>query len=514
MTAFATLVTLPAMSTDRTRIEADDIVIGGGSAGAVVAARLIEKGRTVVLVEAGPDYGSVDDPRWPTELVDARMLATSHDWQYAGDRWTFSRARVIGGCSSHNGAIAAVGHRSDYDGWRLPGWSADDVAPLFATVVERMRVRAYQPSEVVPFHRECLAAASAMGWTIASDLCDLDAGASFGLETVNVSGSTRWNTAFAYLDPVRHSPSLTILDCTNVDRIVSAGGQTTVHGHRVHAHPFDTTHAFAPGTNGEAVEIIGSRVVLAAGVYGTPAILQRSGVGDPDRLRDAGIEPRVESRLVGANLHDHPMVDASRAVGEELQRHLDEAATTGFLPEEQTLGKFASSQAPDGLYDLHVFPVVASDQTSELHGRVAVEVACMKPRSRGRIDVTGPNPFAAPVIDHAYLSDPDDHDLAVLRDGLAIAEALLEHPLVAPLLGDSPYGPVTDDAIRERVAHYYHPVGSCAMGSADVDVCDPTGRVRGLDDVWVADASIIPEIPRANTNLPAIMIGERIASWL
>ncbi|MEZ5377386.1 MAG: GMC family oxidoreductase [Acidimicrobiales bacterium] len=507
------------MSTVPSRIEADDIVVGGGSGGAVVAARLVEQGRRVVLVEAGPDYGPVGDPRWPNELVDARMLATSHDWHYAGGRWTFSRARVIGGCSSHNGAIAAVGHRSDYDGWRLPGWSAGEVAPLFATVVERMRVRAYQPSEVVPFHRECLAAAADLGWTIASDLCDLDAGPSFGLETVNVSGSTRWNTAFAYLDPGRSSTGLTIVDCTVVDRLVPTAGGIVVHGRRVDAHPFDNSHAFpphptAPNATSDAVELIAERVILAAGVYGTPAILQRSGVGDPDRLRAVGVVPTLESRLVGANLHDHPMVDASRTVGAELQRHLDDAAATGFLPEEQTLGKFVSSQSDDGHYDLHVFPVVASDQTSELHGRVAVEVACMNPRSRGRLDITGADPLAAPTIDHAYLSDPDDHDLAVLRDGLAIAEELLDHPLVAPLLGSSPYGPATDDEIRSRVAHYYHPVGTCAMGRSDVAVCDEAGRVRGLDNVWIADASIIPQIPRANTNLPAIMIGERIASWL
>ncbi len=496
------------------RIEADDVVIGGGSGGAVVAARLVEQGRSVVLVEAGPDYGHRDASRWPTELIDARMLATTHDWQYAADRWTFSRARVIGGCSSHNGAIAAVGHRADYDGWNLPGWTANDVSPIFDRAIEQMKVRAYQPDEVVPFHRECLAAAAAMGWPVASDLCDLEAGVSFGLETVNVSGSTRWNTAFAYLDPIRESANLRIVDCTVVDRITSDRHGIVVHGRRVEPRPFDATRAFAPDATGTPAEIVGSRVILAAGVYGTPTILQRSGIGDPDRLRAAGIEPVVESRLVGANLHDHPMVDASRAVGPELQRHLDDALATGFLPDEQTLGKFVSSKSPDGLYDLHVFPVLASDQTSELHGRVAVEVACLKPLSRGRIDVADTHPLSAPIIDHRYLSDVGGHDLAVLRDGLDIAEQLLDHPLVAPLLGDSPYGPTTDETIRSRVTHYYHPVGSCAMDETDTGVCDPKGRVRGVDNVWIADASIIPEIPRANTNLPTIMIGERIAQWL
>ena len=111
---------------------ADVVIIGGGSAGAVIAARLAEAGRDVILVEAGPDYGPHGAPDWPHDLVDATTLALSHDWGYTGDdgRWSFERARVIGGCSAHNGAIAAIGHRVDYDAWGLPGWTGDDVAPL------------------------------------------------------------------------------------------------------------------------------------------------------------------------------------------------------------------------------------------------------------------------------------------------------------------------------------------------------------------------------------------------
>lgn len=479
------------------RIEADYAVVGGGSAGAVVAGRLAERGADVVLVEAGPDYGSLASGGWPPELVDARMLATTHDWNYSGGRWTFSRARVIGGCSSHNGAIAAVGHSTDYDSWGLPGWSADDVRPVFDTVIGRMRVRAYERSEAVPFHEECMQVATAFGWNIASDLCELDANESFGMETVNVHGTTRWNTAFAYLDPVRETSGLRILDRTLVDRITSGASGAVIHGSSDHR-----------------VEVHATKVVLAAGTYGTPAILQRSGVGDPDQLRSVGIAPIAASLNVGANLHDHPLVHSDRAIGADLQVHLDATAAAGFLPEEQTLGKFASSLSVDGLYDMHLFPVCASDQTSELNGRVAVEVACMKPRSRGRVDVVSADPLAPPLIDHRYLADQEGHDLAVLREGLKIAERMLDHPILAGLLGERVTDTASDEAIRSEVAHYYHPVGTCAMGLGEDAVCDQRGRVRGLENVVIADASMIPEIPRANTNLPAIMVGEQIARWI
>ena len=148
---------------------AETIVIGGGSAGCAVAGKLAAAGKEVLLIEAGPDYGHLKDPAWPPELVDARMLATTHDWHHAGGRWAFQRARVIGGCSSHNGAIAAVGHRKDYDEWRLPGWSGDDVAPLFDEVIRRMCVRTYTHAEAGPFHARCLQAAEALGWKMATD---------------------------------------------------------------------------------------------------------------------------------------------------------------------------------------------------------------------------------------------------------------------------------------------------------------------------------------------------------
>ena len=479
-------------------LRADIAVVGGGSAGAVIAARLAEADVDVVLIEAGPDYGPHGTPGWPTDLVDATTLALSHDWGYGDGRWTWERARVIGGCSSHNGAIAAVGHRVDYDAWGLPGWTADDVAPLFRTVVENMRVRVYGQDEVVPFHRHCLEAAEALGWRMISDLCDLDGNDGFGLESVNVVGRTRWNTAFAYLDPVRDRPNLQIVDRALVDRIAERPDRVEIHAIR----------------DGQPLTVHAGKVVLSAGAYGTPAILQRSGVGDPERLRAVGVEPVLDLPGVGANLHDHPLVLVDRAIGAELQADIDAAKERGFLPEEQTLGKAVSSQAADGIFDLHVFPVLAADQTHEMHGRVAAVVSCVTPQSRGRVDIVSTDPEAHPAIDHDYLGDADGHDLAVLRDGIVIANELLDHPAVADHVGAAVTDLSTDAAIRANVAHYYHPVGTAKMGDGPDAVCDARGRVHGLDRVVVGDASLFPQIMRGNTNLPAIMTGERIARTL
>jgi choline dehydrogenase len=359
-------------------------------------------------------------------------------------------------------------------------------------------VRVYGADEVVPFHRHCLDAAAALGWRMASDLCDLDANDGFGLESVNVVGRTRWNAAFAYLDPVRDRPNLAILDRALVDRLVEDTGGVRLHVVR----------------DGQPLEVACDRVVLAAGAYGSPAILQRSGIGDPARLAAAGVDAVHALPGVGGNLHDHPLVLVDRAIGPALQADIDAAKARGFLPEEQTLGKAVSSQSPDGLFDLHLFPVLAADQTNELHGRVAVVASCVTPESRGRCDIASTDPEAHPMIDHDYLGDAAGHDIVVLRDGIRMANTLLDHPAVADHVGAPVTDLSTDAAIRANVAHYYHPVGTCAMGTGPDAVCDATGRVHGLERVHVADASLFPRIMRANTNLPAVMAGERVARFL
>lgn len=167
-----------------------------------------------------------------------------------------------------------MGHRVDYDGWGLASWSAAELEPVFTRVVERMRVSAYDRSDVVPFHEQCLEVAEAMGWAIASDLCDLDANDSFGLETVNVVDGTRWNAGFAYLDPIRDRPNLRIIDHVLADKVVDSASCAVVIAKQA----------------GKALKIEAATVVLSAGVYGTPAILQRRGGGE--RFSSGGTDPR------------------------------------------------------------------------------------------------------------------------------------------------------------------------------------------------------------------------------
>ena len=163
------------------------VVVGAGSSGSVVAGRLAaETDASVVLVEAGPDYGARSSGDWPADLLDGGALVTSHDWGYASGELpgrepiTFPRARVIGGCSAHNGCVVAVGCPADYDGWAAttgdPRWAADAIRPALARALQRLTVRTYTDDEVGPFHRFCLDAAAALGWPRADDLDDLDGG--------------------------------------------------------------------------------------------------------------------------------------------------------------------------------------------------------------------------------------------------------------------------------------------------------------------------------------------------
>ena len=494
-------------------IGCDIAVVGGGSAGCVVAGRLAaESSAEVVLLEAGRDYGSHDSGRWPADLLDGGALAASHSWGYdSGDlypgreRIEFQRARVIGGCSSHNGCIAAVGCPEDYDGWAAltgdDGWSADAVRPLIERALRRLRVRRYDDTEIGPYHRACIEAAGTLGLPRADDLDDLDGGVGFGTEPVNIEHGVRVNAAFAYLDPARARPNLRIVDQVLCDRLVFGANDVEVICRR----------------HGEELHVRAGRVVLAAGAYGSPAVLLRSGVGDPDELRALGVAPVHPLQGVGANLHDHPLVELDFAGSDELRALLRSAAAVGFVPEEQSIGKLRSSRAP-GPYDVHLLPVAAPGH-SLFAGRVLIGAAALEPRSRGRLRLRSPDPDEAPIIDHGYLSDPEGHDLAVLVEGVACLRELAGAPPLRSLIGpETSPGTDTDlaEAIRRIHGHYYHPVGTCAMGRATDPsaVCDGSGRVHGLDRVLVADCSLMPVVPRANTNAPAVVVGERIADTL
>ncbi len=493
---------------------ADTVVIGGGTSGAAVAGLLAEHSdQTVLLLEAGPDYGPFAAGRWPAELLDAVAIPTTHDWgydsgkQYAPRVITYERARVIGGCSSHNGCAAIWGSSVDYDGWAAlgnPGWSTDELRPLFRAASERLRVRIPGPEEVTPFQRIALDAAAEAGIPRVTDLNNLDENLGMAPSPANIVNGVRWNTAFAYLDPVRERSNLTIVGDSACHRLEIRSGRV---------------NAVVVARRDGPVRIEVGRVIVAAGTYGSPAILLRSGIGDPSELRAAGIAPIHELPGVGRNLHDHPRVSLSFAGSRELEEMTAAFARDHWMPEEQTIAKARSSQCTRA-FDLHIYPVGGRDLTG---WRWTLEVACLTPASRGTLRITSADVELPPIIDHRYLSDPKDEDLRVLTDGVALAHEIAAKPALSRLVGSEislggsiPTRAETEAFVRSNCLHYFHPVGTCRMGRASdrFAVVDSRGRIHGLDNAYVADASIMPVIPRANTNLPALVVGERIARWL
>ena len=491
----------------------DVVVIGGGTAGAVIAARLVQgTSKAVLLIESGPDYGSFAEQRWPSQLLDARSLPGGHDWGYVNSANTgrpghlLERARVIGGCSSHNGCAAIWGSRVDYDNWAAlgnDGWSTDELLPFFMLANEALRVKRISSTEITPWHQACLDTASRIGIPQVDDLNDFDEDIGMSPSPVNIVDGVRWNTAFAYLDPLRDNKRLTIQAQTQVDRLL-------LQNNRVHG-----VEAIGPAG---PLTIQAGTVVICAGTYGSPAILLRSGIGPASELQSLGIETQL-NRAVGKNLHDHPAVYLKYSGSPRIvSAMLDFVARGGVLFSEQTIAKFRSRYCTSA-YDLHLFPVGGQFMDQAESWEFLLPVANMTPHSRGSVRLTSPDPFATLNIDTAYLSDPEGRDLTILWDGIELVrEYACQEPL-AGLIGEEISPTIeykTPEDVRSDNLHYYHPVGTCKMGpeSDPAAVVNARGKVHGLDNLYVADASIMPVLPRANTNIPALVVGERIASWL
>jgi choline dehydrogenase len=240
-------------------------------------------------------------------------------------------------------------------------------------------------------------------------------------------------------------------------------------------------------------------------------------------LRAIGIPPVHDLPGVGRNLHDHPAVELTYSGTPDLIERLRTFAADHWLPEEQTIAKARSVSCTSG-FDIHLYPVGSPyNDPARQRWDFIVPVACMAPQSRGHLKVSGPDCSFAPLFEHGYISDTAGADRRVLVDAVKLARAFAAKRPLADLIGhETTPGPeVRSDAeiaawIDAHVIHYYHPVGTCKMGlTADPNaVVDPRGKVHGLEGVYVADASIIPVIPRANTNIPAAVVGERIARWL
>ncbi len=485
----------------------DVVVIGAGTAGSVIAGRLAERrDRHVLLLDAGPDYGPLEAGRWPDELLDATTLPTTHDWGYRGPAadgrsLAFDRARVLGGCSTHNGCTQSWGWSGDYNRWAesgCTGWSAADLLPYFASASERMRVRRYGEDEVQPFHQAFVAACQAEGINRRGDLDDLDGGVGVDVSPVNIVDGVRWNASFGYVDPVRDGGYLEIWGNTTVRRLIINSGR--VAGVEI-------------VRDGEVSVLLCHEVILCAGVYGTPEILIRSGIGSREDTAACGAEQVVELPGVGANLHDHPALSLEFDASAGLVEQLTEFQTArGFLPEEQALAKIASTCA-DGPYDLHIYPWIEPRADSPTGWAVVLPVSLLTPRSRGRIHIGSAE--TQPIPRHNYLADPAD--MSALADGLHILTRLTRNGVLAPLLGpqrNSPQdGEEPQDWMRRTHSHYWHPAGTARMGAAEIGgVCDADGRVHGVEGLRIADASIFPDVPRATPALPVVVAGERIAA--
>jgi len=464
----------------------------------------------VLLVEAGPDYGA---DNLPPDVADASQPTTSHDWGLAtepdddGRTIPVPRGRLVGGCGAINAGFVLRGWPSDFDEWAVLGnigWSYADLLPTFRAVEHDLDftdewhgtsgpipVSRVSDGELAPLQRAFVQAAVACGHR---RIADHNRPGEFGIGPLprNVENGVRLSTALTHLEPVRNRTNLTVRPDTTVDRVVIDCGRAT--GVRL-----------VDGT-----VIAADRVVLSAGSYCSPAILLRSGIGPSKHLADLDIAVVVDSSGVGSNLIDHPLAS------------IDLPTSPGYVgPRFQaTLSMRSSLAAPDGPPDLHVFPAGPFDAAGG--GVFGLVMGLLKPVSRGSVMLRSSDPAAPPRIDCAHLRHSDD--MARMVDAFLEARRLCRQEALSALLTgvEITPGPSIDDHdraaiesfLRHRVGTYHHPVGSCAMGPdpATGAVVDRFGAVHGVANLTIADASVMPTIPAANTNLTVIVIAERIAS--
>lgn len=507
------------------KLRYDVIVAGGGSAGCAAANVLSKAGLSVALLEAGPDYGPKSEGRWPKDLLDPRFDPDSHDWGYRANRpegpgFTELRARVIGGCSSHNDCAAIWGVPRDYDAWARagnPGWAYKDIYPLIQAVEGTagdsvtpyrgtrgpLYTRRMKESELSLYQRAFIEASLNTGYGRVDDMGGPSPEEGAASYHGNVKDSERWNAAFAFLDPVRDNPNLSILDHTLIDRAVIEGSGV---------------QALRVRSRGEELELRADAFILSAGSYGSPSILMRSGVGPRDVLEELDVGERAAIDGVGRNLHDHPSFYVQYKPTEEGWERILADLGEESLYRGQVILRAQSPVCQDGLpFDLHMLP---SQVPRTLESRTLEGFIChMAPRSRGRMWITGRDPEAPPTIETKYLTDEDGRDAAALVYALKVFRTVMQSPPMSSLnQGElEPWALLqTEEEIisqlKQSIANYSHASGTCKMGpeSDPASVVDARGKVHGMDNLYVADASIIPVIPLANTNLTSMLIGMKV----
>jgi len=522
-------------------MQTDFVVVGAGSAGCVVAARLSEAGYSVCLLEAGKRdlYPLIHIPAGVGHL----LYNPSYNWMYASEPepGTYDRpihtprGKVLGGSSSINGMLYVRGNPADYDGWAqlgCRGWSYDEVLPLFRRGETYsgdgdpkyrgkggpLKVEDYRT--VLPLTHLFVKAAQEAGFDYTPDINGARQ-EGVGYAQMTRRGRLRGSTYRTYLQQPAARRNVRVLTDANVSNLIIENGRCV--GVR-----------YLQGNEAREVRAL-REVILSAGAINSPQLLQVSGIGDPAHLSSVGIATRLALPGVGRNLSDHLTVRLvcrlrdltsinELARGWRLAR---EAVKFGLFGNGAlTFGvtsAMAFSRSREGLEspDLQLLFTPASyvfgkALVLEDDPGMTVAVCPTRPGSRGTVLVDSPDAQARPKIRYGYLTDRDD--LRVMSAGLAQARRIFSMDAFAPYIVQEtrPGSGVTTDAEIEEFARregssLYHPVGTCKMGIDDMAVVDPRLKVRGIDGLRVADASIMPYLTTGNTNAPTIMIGEKAA---